>query len=511
MPRSRKPKKSNINVESELKAANAVGRGMDDLTGGLAKMLADMMTADDFHPGMLDLAAAGGSGDGNSRAQSYLKALSEGHERGLTDLNETLIQQSVSRSGKMSKEDYGDGDQKPLRRGKAQALRTHWSNGGDYSPLTNPHLSDWSRDCYNGHLDKVKARLATEDGVKKWLDYRESSLRFNGIIHVINGARSLAFSGYMSSYRGDRKGKHMKCLEFLLSKGADPNCKDVAGYTPIHHCTLHRYTPLTLEMAQVLVKHGADVNKTNRFRSSAIIEPIMHRQLDPIHFLMKNGATIDKAEHDGDTTAYKIAANFPDVKHVLNTYLEERNRELRRKSNLEGKYRSCSVCQAQCSLRCQGCFEKWYCNAQCQKEAWKTHKEECKKVRAEYRTATLSKKPGCMLVYNTNDALAYKKEYAPKKSQFIMKVQVPAGLTTMSSKHQQHKMLEEGGLLVYNKDRSIMGNLRKSENKDLQEALIAIIRKEGSPKGMKGYFLAILDKDGSLCINPKRIQLPESW
>jgi len=509
MPRSRKSKaKSNINSESELKKANAAGRAMNDITGGLANMVADILNRDDFD---LSKFSENGSGDNKSRASMYKKAMAEGHKKGLTD--QKLIEESFEKSlsGKMSEEDYGDGDQKPLRRGKAQALRTHWANGGDYSPLHNFHLSDWSRDCYNGHIEKVKARLADEASVKKWLDYRESSLRFNGILHIINGARSLAFTGFMSSYKGDSKGKHMECLKFLLSKGANPNCKDVAGYTPIHHCTLHRYTALTLKMAEVLVKHGADVNLTNRFGDNALSEPVMHRQMDPIHFLMKNGISVDAASYDGGITPYKTAHYFPEVKHVLNTYLEERNRELRRKSNLEGKYRSCSVCQKQCSQRCQGCYETWYCDAKCQKEAWKAHKEDCKQIRAEYKTAKFTTKNEVEITYNTNQALAYKQKFNPKKTQFIVKVQIPGQLNDMSSKREEYQYLEAGGLLVYNSDRSIMGYLIRSENRELQAALIDTINKHGNPKGMKGYFLAIMTKDGLLSINPKRIQLPQTW
>jgi hypothetical protein len=37
------------------------------------------------------------------------------------------------------------------------------AGGADYNPLANDHLSDWSRDCYNGYLDEVKRHLVSQN------------------------------------------------------------------------------------------------------------------------------------------------------------------------------------------------------------------------------------------------------------------------------------------------------------------------------------------------------------
>lgn len=46
---------------------------------------------------------------------------------------------------------------------------------------------------------------------------------------------------------------------------------------------------------------------------------------------------------------------------------------------------TCSSCGAEAGperslLRCSRCQVVWYCNAQCQKDHWKAHKEICKRV-----------------------------------------------------------------------------------------------------------------------------------
>ena len=54
--------------------------------------------------------------------------------------------------------------------------------------------------------------------------------------------------------------------DFSLSMdpGARVNARDVCGYTPLHHTTSISQNPITLEMAKVLIQHGADVNQVNR-------------------------------------------------------------------------------------------------------------------------------------------------------------------------------------------------------------------------------------------------------
>jgi ankyrin repeat protein len=39
--------------------------------------------------------------------------------------------------------------------------------------------------------------------------------------------------------------------------GCRVDTKDVAGHTPLHHCTTSQCTPKSLEIASMLVAHGA--------------------------------------------------------------------------------------------------------------------------------------------------------------------------------------------------------------------------------------------------------------
>ena len=93
--------------------------------------------------------------------------------------------------------------------------------GGDYS-WESPHMSPWMKNCYHGRLDKIKEHLEIEP---RLLDRRESLLRKNGLMHVIQG------------YRTNQSLQHIDCVRYLVEKGTPVDCKDILGHTPLHQCT----------------------------------------------------------------------------------------------------------------------------------------------------------------------------------------------------------------------------------------------------------------------------------
>lgn len=50
---------------------------------------------------------------------------------------------------------------------------------------------------------------------------------------------------------------------------------------------------------------------------------------------------------------------------------------------------TCSSCNAEeARMRCGGCKSAYYCNAQCQRDNWKKHKKECKRIRKKLKANT---------------------------------------------------------------------------------------------------------------------------
>ena len=80
----------------------------------------------------------------------------------------------------------------------------------------------------------------------------------------------------------------MGCIQHLIAKGARVNARDLAGHTPLFHCTGMMATGLTLKIADILLKNGADVNATNRMGCTPLFEPAMSSRFDCVDFLLVN-------------------------------------------------------------------------------------------------------------------------------------------------------------------------------------------------------------------------------
>ena len=124
---------------------------------------------------------------------------------------------------------------------------------------------------------------------------------------------------------------------------------------------------------------------------------------------------------------------------------------------------------------------------------------------AEYKECNFKAEWATSLGMVSGKVVISKPSSRPKKSHFVVKIQVPLTIGTSPDSN--------GDLGVYNKDRSFMISLRKEDNEDVYKELRDTIEMEGF-KGLKGYFHAILEKRGGkefLKINTTRICPLEPW
>ena len=84
------------------------------------------------------------------------------------------------------------------------------------------------------------------------------------------------------------------CIQHLVDKGARVNARDLAGHTPLFHCTGMMATGLTLKIAAILIKNGAEVNATNRMGCTPLFEPTMASRFDSVDFLLVSSGYPDK-------------------------------------------------------------------------------------------------------------------------------------------------------------------------------------------------------------------------
>ena len=96
-------------------------------------------------------------------------------------------------------------------------------------------------------------------------------------------------------------------IRMCLSKGADVNAKDEAGYTPLHHAAERGYKVIV----KLLITKGADVNARDHF--AKLIR-------DGVVSLKLNGVVMNANNEEGFTPLYKaIDGNHTEIiKHLIN-------------------------------------------------------------------------------------------------------------------------------------------------------------------------------------------------
>ena len=288
---------------------------------------------------------------------------------------------------------YDDGDQSPLSGERAQFLRNQWSNGMDYAPYEPiiHYLSSWLKVIYSGDYDSMMEMLdnKSEAQIKKMIDRRESLMNFSAIFHVVVGARvfaekhpQLAEVQQLSERNLTVKNEHIKILEKLLSLGADVNVRDIAGYTPLHHCLQFHGNKTTLKMAKILIKAGAKVDAQNRFGATPLIDATLANRYDFIKFLTKNGADLFIQDNEG-CSPFSLSQLNPKISEIFS---EARSKQAgrerdRMREECGGSFKKCSVCgEQENTKRCTGCYFVWYCGSKCQKGDWPNHKTKCKVI-----------------------------------------------------------------------------------------------------------------------------------
>ena len=103
-------------------------------------------------------------------------------------------------------------------------------------------------------------------------------------------------------------GRHCDVARALITAGANVNCKDMGGYSALHHCVTCSAQPATIEIGAQLVAAGADVRSRNRRGVTLLQECVMARRADVLVALLEWGADPMQADSTG-LTAMKMTHN----------------------------------------------------------------------------------------------------------------------------------------------------------------------------------------------------------
>ena len=161
---------------------------------------------------------------------------------------------------------YEDAEQTPMKRDsqKAKLFIEEWFHSIKYDPLLSSWLSDWCRVLMCGDFQGMMNILKdmSEEEIAKLLKKRESFAQVGAVFHVIMGAMGTGNED-MSDRGRDMivvNKEYKKCLLKLMSLGAEVNNHDTLGNTPLHLLAMNGANEITVVLAEILIRHGANCN-----------------------------------------------------------------------------------------------------------------------------------------------------------------------------------------------------------------------------------------------------------
>ncbi|KAL1675985.1 ankyrin repeat-containing domain protein [Schizophyllum commune] len=388
-----------------------------------------------------------------------------------------------------------------------QTLRELYVDNSAY--FDSRKLTTFGLYCYMGEVECV--RRAVESGNAPDIEGTETPYRFGYITLTVSGGQRLEGARSSGSY------KHAATLTYLLSVGAPVDKPDIAGYTALQHVTMnHTARP---DLARLLIEvGGADVNARNRYGEVALLLCFQSNIIPSIDLLMEHGADVDIADADGLTPRNFMIKCGPQVVACVQKWLRKRSGETRPMENTK----RCDACgtvakESEVLKMCGKCRTARYCNADCQRSNWPSHKKSCRPFTADncVTVKPFYPKSGPIGLQPTADfvrtmlqvpqaptpAAHHRMRHVPKDTlagsakNLVVKVQLPLSTFSLSSGVYH----ERGPMMVYTKKRDLVCHVRWGDNGAYYERLWEVV-KDGGVNGAKAYFAAELKTKEELVI-----------
>ena len=431
--------------------------------------------------------------------------------------------------GKAPPVSYDDGDQSPVMDLQSQEfLLIEWENCILHYNTELSWMSDWSRVLYNGDYQGMMniLRNKSEEETKMLLKKRESFGNFGALFHLVRGARCLSPEEIAENGSKTYLKKYKMCLLRLISLGAELNDRDMAGYTPLHHCISQDANEITFGLAETLLKANADVHARSRSGVTPLIDATSCFSYDLIQLLLDHGADPYMGDYSEDGLGMipiKMATLFPRIQEMFAKANKKQQKTDRDKIKETEGVNNCNVCEKEenGNKRCSGCYIVFYCGRECQVKDWDDHKDKCKQIQKEYKVCHVSLK-----LRRENPLLWFDKKFASellthriqpkgsKKSHFVVKI---SKIMDMSP-NMGEKVDENNPLTIYNRDKSLVGFIEKEFNVEIFSQIVETVKTKGW-KGSAAFFYAIIEKSEAVNnnvtniakINTAQVLPVESW
>ena len=141
------------------------------------------------------------------------------------------------------------------------------------------------------------------------IDVNVRDVSGKNILHLLckDSIESLSYDNETKEERQEKQARLIGLVErLLLEFKMDPNCKDMAEFTPIMFASEHG----DLELIEKLIEHSADVNATNNEGINSLLLAIVNSLPRLVEFLLKKG--------------FDVKVSAPNISYITDSaYLNE--------------------------------------------------------------------------------------------------------------------------------------------------------------------------------------------
>jgi len=367
--------------------------------------------------------------------------------------------------------------------------------GIEFSMLL-PKSSDFVKSVLTGSLSMLKKMWKPE--LKEFTFGTIKSPLMHLLIH---GATRLRIcdkpDGSSSGPLSESKlAEYKAVIDFLFDQGCRLDARDEIGYTAVSYATCMPPQP---DLLEYLLSKGADPNLQSVFGCHPLVCAVQMQNCQTAAILLRYGANPHLGTNDG-VTPHAMAGINREMVATIEKYTCPKK---------PGKV--CNHCGAlKVGLsRCAGCRVVFYCSKRCQAKNWAEHKTTCKVKAASHKRLLIAngtdgfyvqiedplKPVRDVMAYGDMDFKSYYekntklkkaediiKDKINKEGNIIVKVQIPLGLAD--------GYFAGGLLLVYNQDRSFC---TRCSADDLDGKEVVKIIKDDGVGGLKAYFWAFME------------------
>jgi len=217
----------------------------------------------------------------------------------------------------------------------------------------------------------------------------------NPMMHFpVLGAQRFSSSHDDASGRAADKemvGRLKKVIDFLYDQGVRLDERDRVGYTAIMHAAGHIPQP---ELLDYLLTKGADPDLRSCYGTVALMDATMNQNLREIDVLMRYGADPYIADNDG-IRPIKLGEKFRQIIAVYERHLKP-----------EMPAKICSRCTEAGTKRCVKCRVVYYCSKRCQQADWPSHKGQCKALCKSHKRVVIERSEGLHSIVDSSDILS---------------------------------------------------------------------------------------------------------